>query len=154
MVLYSQMEDRLLVLWTTGEKTVAMNMVCMYTLNSKIKGWWEKVTLLIWGAAGDLLINDPEVKDKVAEIRDAGVEVIACKRCAENMDIVEKLEEQPPVVKVRTTELKQAEDDVQPTTVSDSPAQNFSKEFMDGVKDIVGQAMRGYLEMPEVKLSE
>lgn len=87
------MEDRLLVLWTTGEKTVAMNMVCMYTLNSKIKGWWEKVTLLIWGASGDLLINDPEVKEKVAEIKDAGVEVIACKRCAENMDIVEKLEE-------------------------------------------------------------
>ncbi len=87
------MEDRLLVLWTSGDKTVAMNMVCMYTLNSKIKGWWNEVTLLIWGASGELLVHDPELKEKVGEIKNAGVEVIACRRCAENLSIVDKLEE-------------------------------------------------------------
>jgi hypothetical protein len=87
------MQERLLVLWASGDRTVAMNMVCMYTLNSKIKGWWEEVTLLIWGASGDLLVNDQELKEKIAEMQSAGVKVIACKRCAENMGIVEKLEE-------------------------------------------------------------
>ena len=87
------MQERLLVLWASGDRTVAMNMVCMYTLNSKIKGWWEKVTLLIWGASGGLLVNDSELKGKIAEIQSAGVDVIACRRCAENMGIVEKLEE-------------------------------------------------------------
>ena len=56
------MRDRLLVLWTSGDRTVAMNMVCMYTLNSKINGWWEEVTLLIWGASGDLLVNDAKCR--------------------------------------------------------------------------------------------
>ena len=87
------MEDRLLVLWTSGDKTVAVNMVCMYTLNSKIKDWWNEVTLLIWGASGELLVDDQELKEKVADIKNAGVEVIACRRCAENLSIVDKLEE-------------------------------------------------------------
>ena len=86
------MRDRLLVLWTNGDKTVAMNMVCMYTYNSKIRGWWDNVTLLIWGASGDLLVNDAEVMEKISEMKNAGVEVIACKRCAENMGILERLE--------------------------------------------------------------
>ncbi|WP_054032229.1 DsrE family protein [Desulfatitalea tepidiphila] len=86
------MQDRLLVLWTNGDKTVAMNMVCMYAHNSKIRGWWDNVTLLIWGASGDLLVNDAEVMEKISEMKNAGVEVIACKRCAENMGILERLE--------------------------------------------------------------
>ena len=45
-----------------------MNMLCMYTLNSKIRGWWKEVTLLIWGASGDLLVKDHELKDKITEI--------------------------------------------------------------------------------------
>jgi hypothetical protein len=67
--------------------------------------------------------------------------------------VVEKLAAQPPVVKVRPTELKQNEDVTQPT-ITDSPASNFSKEFMAGVSDIVSRAMKDHLNMPEIKLSE
>ena len=68
-------------------------MVLMYAFNAKAKGWWSDVTLLIWGSSGDLLIEDAEVRTKIAEMAEAGVNIIACKRCAENMGIAEKLEE-------------------------------------------------------------
>ncbi len=86
-------EDKLLVLWTSGDKNVAMNMVLMYTHNAKLHGWWADVTLLIWGSSGNLLIEDAEVQARLAEMKEAGVDIIACRRCAENMGIVEKLEE-------------------------------------------------------------
>lgn len=82
----------LLVLWTSGDKVVSMNMALMYAHNGKLKGWWEEVTLLVWGSSGDLLVNDKEVEEKVKEMRDSGVRLIACRRCAELMGIVEKLE--------------------------------------------------------------
>lgn len=41
-------KDKLIVLWTSGDKEVALNMVFMYTLNAKKKGWWDEVGLIVW----------------------------------------------------------------------------------------------------------
>jgi len=43
------------VLWTSGDKEVALKMVFMYTLNSRLKGWWDEIKLIIGGLrkAGD-----------------------------------------------------------------------------------------------------
>lgn len=83
---------KLVVLWTSGEKMTAMNMVMLYCLNSKLKGWWNDVTLLVWGASTGLLAEDGEVQAYLRTLQEAGVEVIACKKCAENIGAVEKLE--------------------------------------------------------------
>lgn len=45
----SAMPNELVVLWTSGDREVALKMVFMYTLNSKLKGWWKDVTLIVWG---------------------------------------------------------------------------------------------------------
>ena len=84
--------SRLLVLWTSGEKLTAMNMVMMYTYNAKAQGWWPDITLLIWGAASRLVAEDQEVQERVTAACDAGVRVIACKKCAENLGVVAALE--------------------------------------------------------------
>jgi hypothetical protein len=84
--------NTLLVVWTSGEREVALNMVLMYTYNSKVHGWWENLTLLIWGASTKLLSEDALLQEKIKEIKDAGIRVIACKKCAENYGIVEKIE--------------------------------------------------------------
>jgi hypothetical protein len=83
---------RLLVLWASGEKETAMNMVMLYSLNSKLRNWWDSVVLLVWGASARLLSEDEEVQDFLHSLQDAGVEVIACKKCAENIGVVGKLE--------------------------------------------------------------
>jgi hypothetical protein len=84
--------SRLLVLWTSGEKLTALNMVLMYTYNAKAHDWWSDITLLIWGAASHLVAEDREVQEQVTAAREAGVRVIACKKCAENLGVVEVLE--------------------------------------------------------------
>jgi len=85
-------KKRILILWTSGEKDTALNMVFMYGLNAKRKGWWDEVTLLVWGASTKLLGTDAEIQERLATLQEAGVETIACKACAANLGFVEKLE--------------------------------------------------------------
>jgi len=86
--------NRLLVLWTTKDKEVAKNMVFMYTTNAKLKGWWDNVWLLVWGPSAQLLAEDEEMQGYIKKMKDAGVNVLACKACAENYGVVEALEKQ------------------------------------------------------------
>ena len=39
MEVNSEKPSELVVLWTSGDRDVALKMVFMYTLNSKLKGW-------------------------------------------------------------------------------------------------------------------
>ena len=87
-------EGKLLVLWTNADKETAIQMVFMYTKNAKIKLWWEEVTLLIWGAPTRLVAEDEEIQAYIRELQQAGVRTIACKKCAENIGVVEALEAQ------------------------------------------------------------
>lgn len=41
--------EHLIILWTSGDREVAMEMVFMYALNSKRNSWWDDITLIIWG---------------------------------------------------------------------------------------------------------
>jgi hypothetical protein len=84
--------NHLLMVWTSGDREVALKMVFMYTYNAKVNNWWEQLTLLVWGPSTSLLAGDEELKAKVKEMQDAGVRVIACRSCAEKYDLVQKIE--------------------------------------------------------------
>lgn len=86
------MENSLVVVWTSGDREVAMNMVFMYTLNAKKRGWFEDVTFVMWGPSDELLVKDKELQDILAEMKDQGVHLQACLRCAERYGVVEELE--------------------------------------------------------------
>jgi hypothetical protein len=86
--------SRLLVLWTSGEKETALNMVLMYTTNSKLHAWWDEVVLLVWGAASRLVAEDTDVQAGIVTARQAGVRAIACLACAQNLGVVEQLQQQ------------------------------------------------------------
>jgi hypothetical protein len=85
-------KEELLVLWTSKDKTTAINMVFMYAENSKIKGWWKDITLLIWGASAKLVSDDKEIRYSIKSLQQVDVKIIACKQCAEQLNIVEVLE--------------------------------------------------------------
>ena len=85
--------SKLLVLWTVGDKETALNMVFLYTINARKHEWFDEVTLLVWGSADRLTAEDKDVQAQVAAAREAGVRVIACKRCAQNLEVVDALEE-------------------------------------------------------------
>jgi len=86
-------EDSLTVLWTSGDKEVALNMVFMYALNAKLRNWWNEVRLIVWGPSSRLLSEDADLQDEVRKMRDAGVILDACKACADRYGVSEKLEQ-------------------------------------------------------------
>ena len=88
----SAAKESLAVLWTSGDREVALKMAFMYTLNARLKGWWKEVTLIVWGPSAQLLSQDVELQDKVAQMREAGVALEACKACADLYGVGPRLE--------------------------------------------------------------
>ena len=87
------MEKRhLYVLWTNDNPITAEKMVFMYTINSMLRGWWEKVTLIVWGATPKLVSENDAIQAKIKEALEAGVHVTACKACADQLGLTEQLE--------------------------------------------------------------
>lgn len=84
--------SKLLVVWSSGDRDVALNMVFMYTTNAKRKGWWENIRLLIWGASSKLLSEDKELQQEIQKMKDAGIELLACKACADRYGVSETLQ--------------------------------------------------------------
>ncbi|WP_291634637.1 DsrE family protein [Clostridium sp.] len=88
----SDKKDKLVVVWTSGDREVALKMVFMYTINAKLRGWWKDVTLIIWGPSSKLLSEDKDVQDYIGSIKDSGVELLACKACTDDYGVTEVLE--------------------------------------------------------------
>lgn len=88
------MNDKLNILWTTDNKDTIFNMLSMYTLNSKKRGWWKEVNVILWGASVKLAAQDTQVQTEILEMLQTGINVEACLDCCERFgvkDIIEKL---------------------------------------------------------------
>lgn len=64
----------------------------MYTTNSLFHGWWEKVTMIIWGAPTKLVAKNEHIQKMIQDAKEAGVHISACKACADQLDVREELE--------------------------------------------------------------
>jgi len=84
--------DKLIVLWTSADREVALNMVFMYMLNAKKKEWWKEVCLILWGPSSKLFSEDLELQKYVAQMKEVGVKIEACKTCADIYGVSSKLE--------------------------------------------------------------
>lgn len=85
-------KTHLYLLWTNDNKITTEKMVFMYTINSLRHGWWENVTIIVWGAPAKLVGEDAEVQAKIKEALEAGVHITACKACADQLGVTETLE--------------------------------------------------------------
>ncbi len=85
--------SKLFVLWTSGDRDVAEKMVFMYTYNAKKDGWWDEIRFCVWGPSSKLLSVDVELQDYIGRMKDVGIELFACKACADMYGISCKLEE-------------------------------------------------------------
>jgi hypothetical protein len=86
------MQDKLAVVWTSGDRDVALKMVFMYVFNAKKNGWWKDITLVIWGPSTKLLSYDTELQDYIGRMKEVGVVLRACKACADSYGVSESLE--------------------------------------------------------------
>jgi len=108
MLEYSQNppdKNKLMVVWTSGDREVAFKMVFMYVYNAKKNGWWEDITLLIWGPSSKLASEDTEIQDSLKQMMEIGVQVIACLACADLCHNTKGLEELGVTVKYTGTDL-------------------------------------------------
>jgi len=83
--------SRLAVLWTSGDREVALKVAFMYTLNAKRQGWFDEVTLIVWGPSAKLLSEDAELQQQVQGMAEVGVEIVACKACADQYGVADIL---------------------------------------------------------------
>jgi hypothetical protein len=84
--------DKIHILWTTDSKITALNMLAIYVLNAKLRGWWKEINVIIWGASAKLVAEDTQVQTEVLEMISAGINVEACKDCSDVCGVTSDLE--------------------------------------------------------------
>ena len=84
-------KGHLYVLWTNSDPITSEKMVFMYTINSLIHGWWDQVTLIVWGATAKFVAEDISIQENIKKALDAGVHITACKACADQLGVTEEL---------------------------------------------------------------
>lgn len=63
----------------------------MYVLNSMRNGWWEKITLIVWGPSAKLLSEDQELQIMMGQMMETGIDVKACQACTDHYGVSNKL---------------------------------------------------------------
>ncbi|MDX9801772.1 MAG: DsrE family protein [Spirochaetia bacterium] len=85
------MDNELFILWTDDNIITTEKMVFMYAQNAVLKKWFGSVTLIIWGATAQLVTDNNEIGKKIEELIIRGVKVSACKACADQLGVSDKL---------------------------------------------------------------
>lgn len=85
-------KNHLYLVWTNADPVSSEFMVLGYAINSMKNGWWEKVTVVIWGGSQKLVMDSEAIRDKIKMAQHYGVEFSACVGCALQIGAVETLE--------------------------------------------------------------
>jgi len=87
------MANKVFVILSSGDREVALEVGLVYPLNAAIKKWMDEVKVIIFGPSEKIAAYDAEVQGRLKQLQEAGIEVMACKWCADRMNITGKLEE-------------------------------------------------------------
>lgn len=85
-------KTKLLIVWTDGDKEVAMKLPLLYGSVLLERGYWEEAHLMIWGPSIKLAAADAEVKERLKQMRQSGVSMSACVVCTDDYGATEALE--------------------------------------------------------------
>jgi len=83
--------NKLNILWTNADLLTSEKMVMMYATNSMLRHWWDEVTVIIWGATAQLVAENNMMQERIKLAQHAGVHFSACKACADQLGVAEKL---------------------------------------------------------------
>ncbi len=83
--------DKLVVLWTSGDPYVAERVALMYTHAAKTSGWFNEVTLIIWGPSAKLVAENLKIREKLSTMKNDGVVIEVCIVCANMYGIADDL---------------------------------------------------------------
>lgn len=83
--------DKLVIVWTSDDPYVAERVALMYTHAAKTAGWFNEVTLIIWGPSAKLTAENLKIQEKLKTMQNDGVEIKACIVCADAYGVAEDL---------------------------------------------------------------
>lgn len=86
------LDESVFIVWSSADPEVAHNIAFMYAHNAKKREWWQRVRLIIWGPSARLAAEDEDIQVQIKEMLDDGVEVWACRACADNYGVAPALE--------------------------------------------------------------
>lgn len=84
--------EKLVVVWSSADREVAKEMVFMYTLNAKLRGWWNDITFILWGPSEKLIASDLELQGRLRKMIQEGIVAEACRACSDDYGVTESLE--------------------------------------------------------------
>ncbi len=83
--------DKLVIVWTSDDPYVAERVAFMYTHAAKTAGWFQDVTLIIWGPSAKLTAENIKIQEKLKAMQKDGVVIEACISCANAYGIADNL---------------------------------------------------------------
>ncbi|MEL7586041.1 MAG: DsrE family protein [Prolixibacteraceae bacterium] len=75
--------NKIAIIWTSNDPEVAEKVCFMYAQNAKKQGWFDEVTLVIWGPSIRLLAENDDLKADIAKMMDMGIAIEASLSCAQ-----------------------------------------------------------------------
>lgn len=82
---------KLNILWCSDNIVTVEKMLLMYAVNAMMQNWWDEVVVIIWGASARLVAENAVIKQRIEIAQLAGVKFEACKACADQLGVSEKL---------------------------------------------------------------
>lgn len=85
--------SRLTAVWISGDPDAALKMGLMYAHAAKRNGWFDEVSIIIWGPSQKLFVENAEVRTKVLQMMADGVKIEACIACANLYNLGDQIRE-------------------------------------------------------------
>ena len=84
-------DNRLAVIWSSGDPEVANKVCLMYTQNAKRQKWFDEVTLIVWGPSAKLLATNRDLQTTIQSMLKDGVKIQACQACSDSYGVSDDL---------------------------------------------------------------
>ena len=69
--------NKIAIVWSSRDKDVAEKVAFMYAGGAVKQGWFDEVVLIVWGPSSKTLAEDKELQNKVRELMEAVITVLA-----------------------------------------------------------------------------
>jgi hypothetical protein len=84
-------KDKLLIVWTSGDKEVALKLPLLYGSVILERGYWAEAHLMIWGPSIKLAAGDTAIQERLKAMQATGVTMSACIVCTDDYGATDAL---------------------------------------------------------------
>ena len=85
------MANKVFCIISDSDREQALEVSLVYPANCAKNKWLDEVKVIFFGPSEKLAAFDRQVQEKIKELKDHGVEVLACKWCSDHMGITAPL---------------------------------------------------------------